>query len=97
MVRLTEAVGSKWEDAPIPTEIDQKPFTSGLASGKVSVHASLTGSGEIHGRLIPDSAVEGTWQLTLERLGNSCCGKLPCSGGSVECFSRYVCGNGATD
>jgi len=70
VVRLTEAVGSKWEDAPIPTEIDQKPFTPGLASGKVSVHASLTGSGEIHGRLIPDSAVEGTWQLTLERLGN---------------------------
>jgi len=70
VVRLAEAEGSKWEDAPIPTEIDQKPFTPGLASGKVSVHASLTGSGEIHGRLIPDSAVEGTWQLTLERLGN---------------------------
>jgi hypothetical protein len=70
VMRQLGAADDLWEPVPIPTQYDRKPFTLGLSSGKVTVHASLTAASEICGQIIPAGETSGTWQLTLERLGD---------------------------
>lgn len=65
----TSVVTQEWEDIPIPHDFERKPFSPGLSAGKVAVHASLVGSGEIRGQIIPSPGVLGLWNLKLERLG----------------------------
>lgn len=60
----------EWEEIPIPSDFERKPFSPGLAARHVSVHASLLGSGEICGQIVPGAGVIGLWMLKLERLGN---------------------------
>ncbi len=70
VMRSGGLVGQEWEEIPIPADFERKLFSPRLAAGRVSVHASLLGSGEIRGQIIPSAGVLGQWILTLERLGN---------------------------
>jgi hypothetical protein len=70
VVRRQGVVAQQWEGVPIPADFERKPFSPGLAARKVSVHASLRGSGEIRGQIMPSAGVLGQWKLKLERLGN---------------------------